>query len=219
MKSNLLIDKSKQRSAEWFAARCGKCTASRFKDVMTKPRSKSADWSQTSISYANQLCSEIIRDKVKPELTGVRALEHGREHEDTAKRHYSFINDAEINEMGFIEDPSIPGVGCSLDASVTEDLILEIKCPFNEDIHFDHLNSDDWAKDHHWQVQGQMWLTGAKECDLMSFDPRWDFAFQAAIVRVTRDEDAIFDLSKRVELFLELVNSKVRRVRERYPSS
>jgi hypothetical protein len=53
---------------------------------------------------------------------------------------------------------------------------------------------------YYWQVMGQLWITGRKWCDLVSFDPRFkEYADQIYTVRIERDEDAIKRLSDRME--------------------
>jgi hypothetical protein len=59
------------------------------------------------------------------------------------------------------------------------------------------------------QVQGQMWITGRKWCDFVSFDPRLPENANIFITRVQRDEAYIRELEALVKAFLIEVDEEV----------
>lgn len=218
MKDSLIFSKHEQRSEGWYVDRCGKITASRFADVMQDPRGGNT-WSGKALSYANQLVAEIIREVPSPEVSNVRALDWGREQEARAKKHYEWIKEVKVKSVTFCYDPNIEGVGCSLDGIVMGDKNLEIKCPYNQNNHCKYLSDMDlFYEEYKWQVQGQMWVTGAPECDHCTYDPRWDHSYRMGVITVERDEDMIFELEDRVADFRDFVNRKVEKLRERFES-
>ena len=70
--------------------------------------------------------------------------------------------------MGFCV---IEGVaGASPDGLVGDDGLLEFKCPMAGK-HLTYLFRDEVPKDYVLQVQGQLWVTGRKWCDFVSYCP------------------------------------------------
>jgi hypothetical protein len=83
---------------------------------------------------------------------------------------------------------------------VGDDGLLEIKCP-NSATHIEYILSNKLPSVYKPQVQGQLWVTGRKWCDFVSYDPRitkrpyWH-------IRIDRDEDYITELSGKINTFI-----------------
>ena len=88
--------------------------------------------------------------------------------------------------------------GCSPDGLLGDDGVLEIKCPDNPEKHLEAIRSGAHAKEYHLQVQHQLWVTGRKWADVVSYDPRFPEALQIAVTRVERDEETITKLAEAV---------------------
>ena len=133
-----------QRDDAWFAARAGKVTASRFKDVLarnkpTAAQAKAGEPGNPSADRTRYLW-QIVTERLtgQPVITPDAApLRWGRENEDAARVAYQFTTSARITETGFIAHPKLP-IGASPDGLVSDESdpdgafgLIEIKCPWN----------------------------------------------------------------------------------------
>lgn len=179
-----------QRSNEWFAARAGKFTGSRFADLMAVTRSG------PSTSRANLLatlaCERISGTCV--ETYSNAAMQRGVELEAEARSAYETHVGEIVDEAAFVLHPTLAFVGVSPDGLVGSDGLVEIKCPAAMAKHLAAINAGSHAAEYRWQVQGQLWVTDRRWCDVVSYDPRWPDELRLAITRVERDEAAIAQL-------------------------
>jgi hypothetical protein len=113
-----------QGTAEWFQARLGIPTASKFKDVMSKGRKKGTHGAARR-TYMLQLLAERLSGQVAPHWTNEHTV-RGHEDEPKARDAYQFESGAEVNQVGFVIDDEI-GAGFSPDGLVGSDGIIEIK--------------------------------------------------------------------------------------------
>ena len=184
-----------QRSAQWFEARRGKFTASKFSCLIGK------GITATAHTY---ILEKIVEDTYGiKEGPSTEAMQWGVEHEAEAIEYYTLLTGHDVELVGFVEGGT--GFGGSPDALVNTDGINETKCPFNP---INHLRYGlcETAKDlkklnkaNYWQCQGNMLATGRKWCDFVSFDPRLEGAAKMYILRVERDEQAIEELEQAIE--------------------
>lgn len=196
---------SEQRSAEWFAERCGKVTASRIVDVVGKTKSGGR------ANYAAQLIAE--------RLTGVAAeswqnaeMKWGTEQEPLARDAYAFHADVDVTACGFIVHPTIEMSGASPDGLVGDTGLVEIKCP-NTATHLDTLLGEPIAQKYILQMQWQMACTGRAYCDFVSFDPRLPEDLRIFVKRIHRDDTTITNLEREVALFLKEIDTKLAALR------
>lgn len=183
-----------QRTDEWFAARCGKFTGSRFGALMARTKTG------PSTSRAN-LIVEIALERVtgQPESTYENdAMRRGREMEAIARGAYEAHTGDLVEAVGFVVHPDLPHVGVSPDGYMGSDGLVEFKCPAAKAKHLAAIRYGDHAQEYRWQIQGQLWVTGRAWCDAVSFDPRFPSWKQLAIARVSRDEKAIKELAQAV---------------------
>ena len=194
-----------QGSEEWFAARAGKFTGSRFSDLMARTRSG------PSTSRANLLATLAVE-----RLTGMcvetytnGAMQRGTELEPFARTAYeAHIGDL-VQEVAWVPNPTLSFVGVSPDGLVGDDGLVEIKCPMAMAKHLAALRAGDHATEYKWQIQGQMWVAEKAWCDAVSYDPRYPQGLQLAITRVERDEKAIAELEAACIEANEEVNAMV----------
>lgn len=188
-----------QRTADWFALRLGKATASRFKDIMARtpaPRN----------NYRADLVIERLSG-VHIETYTNGAMQWGVDNESTAKLAYEAETGIEVVDAPFVEHDLL-AAGASPDGFIGTDGLLEIKCP-NTATHIETLHRKTIPAQYMAQVQGQMWITDRKWCDFVSFDPRLPANAQLFITRVDRDEIYINDLKEEVTDFLEEVDQEL----------
>lgn len=200
-----------QRSPEWFAARCGKLTASRLSEALATTKS---GW---GASRAN-IRAELICER----LTGVptegyvnKEMQWGTDTEPHARAAYEFHRNCDVALVGFVDHPRIAMSGASPDGLVGDDGLIEIKCP-NTATHFETLLGQPIAEKYIKQMQWQMACTGRRWCDFCSFDPRVPEEMRLFVQRVPRDDKLIATLEKDVELFLREIDTCVAALRAKY---
>ncbi len=193
-----IIESMEQGTQEWLELRLGKVTASKFSEVMTNGRGDKP--SATAKSYMIKLVAEILRGQAMPFFEN-DAMRWGTETEPQARAMYELRNDVDVKEVAFVELNEF--VGVSPDGLVGDDGLLEIKCPNTETQIKRFLDGVGLPKEYKAQVQGQLWVTGRKWCDFVSFDPRIDVEASYIQTRVYRDEEYIAKLEEKVTAFVE----------------
>jgi hypothetical protein len=184
---------------EWLSIRLGLPSASRFKDLMSSPRSKTEVFSATSKSYMMELIAEILTGEQK-KISGP-ALDWGTNSEPKACAYYEAVSGNDVEHKGIcLTDDKL--LGASPDGFVNDDGGLEIKCPFNSAIHIATVITGEMPKEHMPQVQGNMLVNGRKWWDFVSFDPRIDGKGRIFITRIKRDEEYIAKLQEKIDAFI-----------------
>lgn len=187
-----------QRSAEWFRARCGRITGSRFAHAMAR---------RDSQSY-RQLIDDLVRErlsgKAKPGGYVSPAMQWGIDHESSARSWYARSKGRTVREIGFVVHPQHDFVGVSPDGLIDHDGLVEIKCP---QLHnFNRIAGDGaMPSRYRWQVQGQLWVCSRVWLDFVCFYPPG----RGAIVSVAFDgrdadrlENRCTEINSEVELRL-----------------
>lgn len=194
-----------QGSPAWFAARCGKVTASKVEAVLAKGRN--GEPSRTRANYEAQLIAERLTGIVEEGFQSAE-MRRGNEVEPEAREAYAFLRNVEVSPAGFVVHPHIPMAGASPDSLVGEDGLLELKCP-NTATHLDTLLGTSIDGGYMKQMQWQMACTGRKWVDFCSFDNRLPLHLQLHVRRVHRDEKVIGEMEAEVERFLEGIDAKI----------
>jgi putative phage-type endonuclease len=193
-----------QGSPEWFAARCGKVTASRVVDVLATIKTGE---SASRKNYRADLVVERLTGN-KTEGFSSPAMAWGVETEPQARAAYEARTGNFVDQIAFVDHPTIPNFGCSPDGLVGEDGLIEIKCP-NTSTHIDYIEDDQPPKKYIGQMMAQMACTGRKWCDFVSFDPKLPDGLQLFVVRLYRDDKYILVMEDAVSMFLKEVDEKV----------
>lgn len=200
-----------QRSPEWYEARLGKVTASRVADVIARTKS---GWGAGRANYMAELIAERLSGA--PAMGFVSsAMQHGIDTEPQARDEYAFYADASPVEVGFVPHPTIGMSGASPDGLISDDGLVEIKCP-NTATHIETLLGSSVPGKYVTQMQWQMACTGRLWCDFVSFDPRMPPEMQLFVRRVPRDASMIADLERDVVEFLAELDMKERELRRLY---
>jgi len=186
-----------QRTPEWFELRLGKVTASRIGDLMAKTRS---GYSASRANYMAELAIQRLTGTVEQGFTSPAML-WGTEQESNARNAYSFFTDNKVNEIAFINHPTIEQAGASPDGLVGDDGLVEIKCP-NSATHLETLRTGKINNKYILQMQWQMACSGRKWCDFVSFDPRFSGGLRIFIKRVERNDELITEITGEVIKFL-----------------
>jgi putative phage-type endonuclease len=198
-----------QRTEEWFAQRLGKVTASRVGDVIAKTKSGP---SASRDNYATQLVLERLTNKQGEFFTNA-AMQWGTETEPMARQAYELKRGVFVDEVGFIDHPTIDMSGASPDGLVDKKGLVEIKCPESK-THMEYLMSGKPPAKYIPQMMWQMACTGREWCDFVSFDPRFPENLQILVVKVEYDPTYVKMLELEITQFLDEVSKKVELLRK-----
>lgn len=194
-----------QRSPEWFAARCGLITASRFKDA--RATLKNGAPAQARLDYMAELALERITGALADRFV-TPAMQRGTELESAARAAYEADTGEIVAELGMcLHDTH--AFGYSPDGLVGDDGLIEIKCPANSYKLAQLLLTRDIAE-YVDQVQGGMWITGRAWCDVLIYHP----SMPLKPIRVMRDDDYIKELEMSLLAFAVEVDAYTDRLRK-----
>lgn len=182
-----------QGSENWFNARLGIVTASHFKDVLNQKTGR--------MTYMMSKVAERQQGK-RQEGYQNKAMENGIENEQFAREYYQDLNDVGVAQVGFVK---MGELGSSPDGLVGLDGIIEIKCSEGP-THYRIVLKDKMPGVYIPQVQGNLWITGRKWCDFISYDP-WGKYKPFWCTRIMRDDIYINgQLKPACEKFLQELN-------------
>ena len=195
-----------QRSPDWFAARLGRVTGSRAKDVLATIKTGEA---AARRDYRVQLVVERLTGQ--PEEPGYvnDAMQWGTDTEPEAFGAYEALTGHVAVRTGFLAHTGLMA-GCSLDGHVGDfEGIVELKCPKSA-THWRYLRGErQLPAEHLAQVTHNLFVTGAQWCDFLSFDPRFPPHLMTFLVRVNRADVDIAGYEQKVRAFLEEVDREV----------
>ena len=198
-----------QKTNEWLKLRKGKFTGSEIWKLMTEPRSKSEQWSDTAKTYILEKIAEANSNDIETQSFTTTAMQWGNEYEPLAKKWYSKTTSNAVSETGYIElDGFNEYAGGSPDGLIEYQGIIEIKCPFNQANHLKHIMTDvdsfkSELKEYYWQMQFYMACLNLEWCDFVSFDPRIDADWGLHIKRIPRDEGGIMLMLSKIDSAIE----------------
>jgi putative phage-type endonuclease len=195
-----------QRTDDWFAARLGKVTASRVADVIAKTKT---GYGAGRANYMADLVVERLTGQKASSFSNA-AMEWGTEQEPYARAAYAAKTGILVEEVGFIDHPTVAMSGASPDGFAEEGLV-EIKCP-NTATHLEYIFDGKPPQKYVTQMQWQMACTNRPWCDFVSFDPRLPERLQLLVVRVLRDDDYIKMLEQEVNTFLQELDDKLNKL-------
>ena len=193
--------------------RLGKVTASRVADLLAKTKTGP---SASRGNYLIELALQRVTKTIEESYTNA-AMEWGTQTEPQARVAYEVKTGNFVDQVAFIDHPTIAGFGCSPDGIVGSDGLIEIKCP-NSATHWSYIKANEPPNKYFIQMQAQMAVTGAKWCDFVSFDPRMPERSQLLVVRVMRDPEYILYMEAEISSFLKEVEKEVQLMEKRNES-
>ena len=199
-----------QGSAEWLAIRLGKVTASRITDVLAKGKSGEA---ATREDYRTELLVQRLTNEPGESFTNA-AMEWGTQTEPMARIAYQAHANVFVEQVAFVDHPTIEWFGCSPDGLVGKTGLVEIKCPASKN-HLKYLLAGKPPAKYVPQMQCQMAVTGREWCDFVSYDPRLPEDLQLFVVRLERDVSYIMAMEEEVDKFLKEVSGMYSKLKER----
>jgi putative phage-type endonuclease len=199
-----------QRTEDWFAARLGKVTASSLHKVLARTKT---GYGADRGNYLTQLVLERITG-TKAEGYVNAAMQWGIDQEPFARAAYEASRGVLVDEVGFIQHPTIEASGASPDGLVGVDGMVEIKCPDSKTALECWLSADPVESKYFSQMQWQMACAGRLWCDYVVFDPRMPAKAQLFVHRVERDDKWIKETEVEVKKFLAEVDAKFAALRK-----
>ena len=193
-----------QGTPEWQALRIGKLTASRVADMLATVKTGE------SMSRKN-LRADLIAERLTGNKTDSytnSAMNWGVETEPQARVAYEVFSYNFVDQVAFVDHPTIANFGCSPDGLVGDDGLIEIKCP-NTSTHLEYIETRKPPSKYMTQMMSQMAVTGRKWCDFVSFDPRLPDGLKLLVVRIERDEEVIAKIESEAIKFLAEVDDKI----------
>ncbi len=166
--------------------------------------------SAKAVAYAWTVAIETIARQPLDETFITYAMRRGRDLEPQARAVYEARTGAWIEEVSLIltDDQRF---GYSADGFRDDDGLIEIKCPMNaeklgevwahpERAHLEYID----------QINGGLWITGRKYCDLIVYCP-WlaPVGKDLFVKRIHRDEAAIEALEADLLAFMRLVDANL----------
>jgi putative phage-type endonuclease len=197
-----------QGTDAWKMLRLGKVTASRIKDIVSTTKS---GYSTSRDKYMTQLLLERITNTVAESYSN-DAMTWGTEQEPYARANYESKMGVLVDQVAFVDHPTISMSGASPDGLVNDDGLVELKAPMSHT----HLESLLGGIDNQYlaQVQWQMAVTNRSWTDLCSYDPRFPEHLRLIVKRINRDDAYIANLEKEVVKFLAELDDKVNKLNE-----
>jgi predicted phage-related endonuclease len=200
-----------QRSVEWSTARLGRLTSSRAADMLAKGK-KPSEESASRRNLRMQLALERITGRVQERGFYSDAMRFGENTEDLARFVYQAITGQTLVTTGFLAHTTLM-VGTSLDGHIGDfEGLIEIKVPLPA-THYEALEEGKVPTAHHKQIVHALFVSGAKWCDWMSFEPSFPEKLRAKVIRVERDEEEIAAYEVEVRKFLAEVDAKVEKLK------
>lgn len=189
-----------QGSDDWFSARLTMLTASHFKDVLNTKTGR--------MTYMMRLVAEKQQGKPQDSFQS-KAMENGVLYEEHARKYYEAMYGVSVEQVGFIK---MGQIGASPDGLVGDDGGVEIKCS-DGPTHYRIILADKMPTAHIPQVQGNIWVSGRKWWDFISYDP-WGQFKPFYCKRIERDDNYINNtLKPACEKFLQELNDIDERIR------
>lgn len=185
-----------QNSTEWFEARRGVVTASRFSDVLAKGQGI------TRRKYLLSLAGEAITGECAESFSNAHT-ERGHAMEEEARDMYAFQHDVEPVTVGFMRRGR---AGASPDRLIGSDGLLEVKTKLPH-LQLDVLDKGKLPSEHVAQVQGQLMVSGRDWCDFVSFWPK----LPLFCIRVERDDKYIETLNQAIADFVGELDEYINR--------
>lgn len=200
-----------QRSDEWYQIKAGKASGSGVKNIRAKVKSGE---SATRRNYRMKLVMERLLGRPLEDGYSNAFMERGTEMEPIARAMYENYAEVLVDEIAWVQHPTIENFGVSPDGLVGTDGLVEIKVP-SMPVHIGYwLDAMDGKvpTDYTDQMLAQLACTGRQWCDFVSYDDRVVADMQLVVVRFQPDRKEIEELEKEVEKFLEEVNQEVEKI-------
>ncbi len=197
-----------QRTPAWHQARVGKFTGTCAADMLATIKSGEA---AARRDLRARLVAERLSGATQEDGYVSKDMQRGTDLEPDAIAEYELVTDAMVVSVGFIQHPELP-VGCSLDGQVNDyEGIVEVKCPKTA-THIGYLRSGKVPSAYMPQITHNLFVSGAKWCDFISYDPRLPKGGRLFLRRVLASDVDLAAYELTLRLFLSEVDREAEEV-------
>lgn len=188
-----------QGTERWHELRRGKFTASTMSKLFM---------GKTTQGYSDAIY-KIAMERITGKLTegySNAAMKRGIDMEPMARQAYEVEYLTLVEECGFIEVDE--WLGCSPDGLVGDDGMIQIKCPaFNT--HIGYIVNDEVPKDYYVQMQTELYVSGRKWNDFVSFHPD----LPIYIKRVLPNEEIFRKIKDEIDIAKQAVLNVIKKIK------
>jgi hypothetical protein len=131
-------------------------------------------WGKGAKTYIKKKAKELANGTVEDSIDSP-AMHWGRINEPLARKKYEEVTGDTVELVGFVEYGN--GIGCSPDGFIRTDMLVEFKCPYNQEIFKSYVEKGLAPKKYLYQMMHQMVTTGRDICAFFAYDPRTDEYF------------------------------------------
>jgi len=193
-----------QGTPEWHQLRLGKVTASRVADILAKTKTGP---SASRGNYLIELALQRVTKTIEESYTS-QAMTDGIERESQARVLYEVTTGEFVDQVAFIDHPTIQGFGASPDGLVSKLGLIEVKCRNNAN-HWEVIKSGEIPKKYWIQQQAQLSCTSREWNDYVGYNPNFPDKSKLFVKRVFRDEAFIAEMESEIKQFIKEVEQEV----------
>jgi len=195
-----MIYNVEQDSPAWDELRAGRVTGTRFQTLVSGMKTKGYQ------DLILDITGEILTGEREPSFSN-DIMQRGIDLEPEGALEYERVTKQDVELIGFVtKDGDLEEwTGVSPDRLIKNDGILEIKCPLRK-THLKYLKGQKLPTEYKHQVQSQMWVTGRKYVDFMSFYPK----LKPFIIRVYPDLELFADYEERMTILIKDVKELIK---------
>lgn len=202
-----VFDPIERQREEWMERRSGRLTCSKFGELIGEGRKKDQAFTEAGMRY--------LRLKVAERLgswhsISAASMQWGTDNEAAAIRCYEMRTGFEVDSKPFQFIEVDDWIGGTPDGLIGTDGCLEVKCPYDPQVHINTALTKTVPTQYVWQVLGHLLVTGRDWCDFVSYDPRIVDPSGLVVIRVERDEKRIEFLRSRLTLAVEECKSMLK---------
>jgi hypothetical protein len=195
----------------WHARRLGKVTASRVFSIVDTDKSGKPKAAYDNLMH--ELAIERITNTPTPVFVNLYMAD-GTRQEPIARVTYELEHGVDVEQVQFVDHPTIEMSGASPDGLVELDGLIEIKAPqpktFTEYMLNDRIPPE-YNTQIHWQFAC---MPERKWCDFVAFCDKMPPELRMHVKRILRDDSYVEKLERAVREFNQKTNDLTDRLRK-----
>jgi YqaJ-like viral recombinase domain len=200
---NFTVIDAPQRSPAWATARLGRLTGSRASDMLATRKDGKEAAGRANLRV--QLVLERLTGRCQESGYVSAAMQQGIDREVDACAVYEGLTGNILQTSGFLSHVGLMA-GCSLDGHIGNfEGIIEVKSPIPA-THLDYLKTGTIPGEYYKQIVHGLWISGARWCDWLSYNPDFPEPLRVKLVRVERIRAEIDSYELLVRQFLQDVD-------------
>jgi predicted phage-related endonuclease len=205
-----------QRSPEWFAARIGRVTGSVANEMLMVGKGGAEAAGRRNLRV--RLALERITGKPQDDPYTNGDMKRGEELEGTARELYEAATGFLVETTGFLCHSELMA-GCSLDGHVGDmEGIVDFKCP-RPATHLEYMRSQAIPTDYTRQLTHNLWVSGAKWADMVSYCAQFPEEGQLVVIRLKQEDADLKGYELALKLFLVEVEKEEALIRSLMPKA